>query len=311
MTEPIHVALATDRNYLDYALAACASLLHFTSRKVILHLLHEELSDAELARFEALPHKGEFTFQPHRIENAFFSKWPPLSYGVSAYYRLILPDLLPDLEKILYLDCDLIVLDDVGKLFDIDLGGRFIAAAATKVRPEHCDRIGLDRKCAYFNSGVMLFALAKMHREKQIDRFIALFGQLGADKIKYADQDILNLAYAANYLKLPLRWNIMTSVYRNPPEEKLYSAEETVEALKDPGICHFTGNHKPWVFSATSHHPYGFTYPYFAALAGWPALRVLKLKLKFRWFTGILKKPKLQVPWGPEILKKFPELRKF
>ena len=307
MTE-IHGARAPDRNYLNYALAACASLLHFTSRPVVLHMLHEELTEADLARFEALPRKGEFTLRPHRLENAFFGKWPPLRWSISCYYRLILPDLLPDLEKILYLDCDLIVLDDAGKLFDTDLGGCACGAMASKLRPEHYDRIGLDRTYAYFNSGVLLLAPAKMHREHHIERFIALFEQLG-DRIKYPDQDILNLAYAATYSKLPLRWNLMTSVYRNPPEEKLYSAEETVEALKDPGICHFTGDHKPWLFGATTHHPYGFTYPYFAKLAGWPAGELLKLKLKFHWFTGILKKPKLQVPWGPEILKKFPELR--
>lgn len=310
MTEPIHVAVATDRNYLDYALAACASLLHFTSRKVVLHLLHEELTDAELARFETLPRKGDFELQPHRIEGAFFKDWPPMRWSVSAYYRLILPELLPELEKILYIDCDLLVLDDAGKLFDIGLQGRTCAAANSKRRPEHYARIGLDPKYAYFNSGVMLFDPAKMHRENHIGRFIALFRELG-DKIKYPDQDILNLAYAEDHVKLPLRWNLTTSVYRNPPEEKRYSEEETVAALKDPGICHFTGGHKPWIFGAATHHPYAFVYPYFAALAGWPASKVLKLKLKFHWFTGTLKRPKFQVPWGPEILKKFPELRKF
>jgi len=308
--KPIHIAMATDHNYLDYALAACASMLKYTSRDIVLHLLHEELTGADLARFEALPRNVAFTLQPHKIENAFFKGWPPLRWSVSCYYRLILPELLPELDKILYLDCDLLVLDDIGKLYDLDLQGKSCAGAATKLKPEHYDRIGLDRKYAYFNSGVMLFDLAKMYREHHIERFIRLFNEMG-DRIKYPDQDILNLAYAEDHVKLPLRWNLMTSVYRNPPDNKLYSLEETIAALKDPAICHFTGTHKPWRFRATTHHPYGFAYPYFAALAGWPSSRVLKLKLKACWFTGILKKPKLKVPWGPDILKPFPELRHF
>lgn len=308
MSEPIHVAMATDRNYLDYALTACASLLKYTSRDVILHLLHEELAQEDFARFEKLPRNGAFTVLPHRIENAFFEGWPPLRWSISCYYRLILPELLPELEKIVYLDCDLLVLDDIGELYDLDLQDCACAAVAAKLRPEHYDRIGLDRKSAYFNSGVMLFAPAKMHREGHVKRFTALFRELGG-RIKYPDQDILNLAYVNEYVKLPLRWNLTTSVYRNPPEEKLYDEAETVAALKNPGICHFTGKHKPWRFLATTHHPYGFVYPYFAKLAGCPSRLLLKLKLKSCWFTGILKKPKLKVPWGPDILKKFPELR--
>lgn len=301
----VHVAMATDRNYLKYALTACASMLQYTSRDVVLHLLHEELTPEDLAGFEALPHAGPFTVRPHRIEAAFFKDWPPLRWSVSTYYRMILPELVPELDKILYLDCDLLVLDDVGKLFDTDLGEKTCAAVGTRLRQGHYDLIGLDRKCIYFNAGVMLFNPAKMRRENHVGRFIALFSERG-DRIKYPDQDILNLTYGEDYLKLPLRWNLNTAVYRNPPEDAIYTCEETVAALKDPGIAHFTGRHKPWRFGATTHHPYASFYPHFAALSGWPPSEVLKLKFKFHWFTGILKKPKEKVPWGPEILKKCP-----
>ena len=301
----VHVAMATDRNYLKYALTACASMLQYTSRDVVLHLLYEELTPEDLAGFESLPHGGPFAVRPHKIEAAFFKDWPPLRWSISAYYRMILPELLPELDKILYLDCDLLVLDDVGKLFDLNLQGKTCAAVATKLRPEHYARIGLNPKYPYFNSGVMLFDPAKMRRENHVARFISLFTDRG-DRIKYPDQDILNLAYADDCLKLPLRWNLNSTVYRNPPVESIYTCEETVAALKDPGIAHFSGRHKPWIFGATTHHPYAFFYPHFAALAGWPPADVLKLKFKFHWVTGFLKKPKEKVPWGPEILKKRP-----
>jgi lipopolysaccharide biosynthesis glycosyltransferase len=151
----------------------------------------------------------------------------------------------------------------------------------------------------------MLFDPAKMRRENHVARFKSLFNDRG-DRIKYPDQDILNLAYADDCMKLPLRWNLNTTVYRNPPVESIYTLEETLDALTDPGICHFTGRHKPWIFGATTHHPYASFYPYFAAMAGWAPGDLLKLKLKFHWFTGILKKPKEKVPWGPGILKKSP-----
>ena len=303
----VHVALATDRNYLNYALTACASMLHYTSREVVLHLLHEALSQEDIARFEALPHYGKFTVRPHKIEAAFFKDWPPMRWSVSAYYRLILPEIVPELDKILYLDCDLLVVDDIGKLFDFDLGGRTCAAGAVRLRRKHYDAIGLAPERPYFNSGVMLFDPSKMRRENHVARFISLFEELG-DRIKYPDQDILNLAYLDDCLKLPLRWNLYTAVYRNIPLEPHYTCEETLAALKNPGIVHFTGRHKPWIFGATTHHPYASFYPFFADMAGFPPRDLMKLKFKFRWwFTGILKSPKEKVPWGPEILKKRPD----
>ena len=303
----VHVALATDRNYLNYALTACASMLHYTSREVVLHLLHEALAPEDVARFEALPHYGKFTVRPHKVEAAFFKDWPPMRWSICTYYRLILPEIVPELDKILYLDCDLLVVDDIGKLFDFDLGGKTCAAVATRLRRKHYDAIGLAPERPYYNAGVMLFDPSKMRRENHVARFISLFEELG-DRIKYPDQDILNLAYLDDCLKLPLRWNLNSSVYRNSPLEPHYSCEDTIAALKDPAIVHFTGRHKPWLFFATTRHPYAFFYPQFAAMAGWPPLDLLKLKLKFHWFTGILKKPdEKNLPWGPEILKKRPD----
>lgn len=303
----VHVAMATDRNYMNYALTACASMFHYTSRELVLHLLHDALTAEDIARFEALPHNGPLTVRSHKIEAAFFKDWPAMRWSISTYYRMILPEIVPELDKIIYLDSDLLILDDIGKLFDVDLQGKTCAAVATRLRQKHFDRIGLDRKRPYFNAGVMIFNPAKMNREKHVARFVLLFGELG-DRIKYLDQDILNLAYRDDCLKLPLRWNVNSAVYKNSPLEPHYSCEDTVAALKDPAIVHFTGSHKPWLFFATTHHPYARFYPEFAAMAGWPPLDLLKLKLKFHWFTGILKKPdEKDLPWGPEILKKCPD----
>lgn len=128
MAEDIQVAMATDRNYLDYALVAAASLLaQHPGGGITLHLLHEELDESDFARFEELRRIDGFRLVPRKIERGFFQGWPELRWSTSAYYRLILPSLLPDLEKILYLDCDLLVLDDIAELWDTELGGRSCA----------------------------------------------------------------------------------------------------------------------------------------------------------------------------------------
>ena len=205
MAEDIQVAMATDRNYLDYALVAAASLLaQHPGGGITLHLLHEELDESDFARFEELRRIDGFRLVPRKIERGFFQGWPELRWSTSAYYRLILPSLLPDLEKILYLDCDLLVLDDIAELWETGLDGRSCAAAAVRVAPEHQKKIGLPAEAVYFNSGVMLFNLRKMAHENHEKRFIRLFDELGG-RIKYPDQDILNLAYWNDYVKRDLR----------------------------------------------------------------------------------------------------------
>ena len=301
MAEDIQVAMATDRNYLDYALVTAASLLaQHPGGGITLHLLHEELDESDFVRFEALRRIDGFRLVPRKIERGFFQGWPELRWSTSAYYRLILPSLLPDLEKILYLDCDLLVLDDIAELWNTELGGRSCAAAAVRVAPEHQKKIGLPAEAVYFNSGVMLFNLRKMAHENHEKRFIRLFDELGG-RIKYPDQDILNLAYWNDYVKLSQRWNLVTSVYRNPPTPALYSEAEVVEALRRPGIAHFTGTHKPWRLGKTTHHPYARYFRAYAELAGLPLPFRLKLALK-SLLTGSLKPPKKAVPWDGSIL---------
>ena len=192
------------------------------------------------------------------------------------------------------------MLDDIAELWDTELGGRSCAAAAVRVAPEHQKKIGLPAEAVYFNSGVMLFNLRKMAHENHEKRFIRLFDELGG-RIKYPDQDILNLAYWDDYVKLSQRWNLVTSVYRNPPTPALYSEAEVVEALRRPGIAHFTGTHKPWRLGKTTHHPYARYFRAYAELAGLPLPFRLKLALK-SLLTGSLKPPKKAVPWDGSIL---------
>ncbi|MFA6816068.1 MAG: glycosyltransferase family 8 protein [Lentisphaeria bacterium] len=297
----INIALATDRNYLNYALVTTASILYNTKKDTIcLYVLQEGLNEKDLNKFRALSKIRPFELKPLKISTAFFKDWPAMRWSISAYYRLILPDLLPNTKKLIYLDCDLLVLDDISKLWNIDLGNAFCAAAATRVSPQHKIQLGLSEYYHYFNSGVMVYNLRKMAQENHPKRFIELYHQY-ADKLKYPDQDILNICYQDNYYKLPLRWNLINSVYRNPPTESLYRTPETKEALQHPGIVHFTGTHKPWRLLKTTHHPYAFCFRYFATMCNLPVSLQIKLMIK-AMTTGYLKSPKKEVPWDKTII---------
>lgn len=302
--ETVNLALATDRNYLPHACTAIASLLvhrHNAAEQGVrlnLHLLHRDLEEADFQKIRALDSISKFHLIPVAVPSTAFANWRIYrsNWTEAAYYRLILPSLLPDVSRILYLDCDLLLLADVLELWRIPLDSCRVGAVAVKVTAEHKAGLGLEREDPYLNSGVMVFDLAAMRASGDEVRFREIYENC-MDKLKYPDQDILNIAYRGGYKRLPLKWNLTTSVYRNPVNEALYSEAETLEAIRHPGIAHFTGVHKPWRIGKTTHHPYSSYY--------WKYLKLTPFADEFRWrallkrwFNGRVKKPKLRTPWS-------------
>lgn len=277
----INIVIAADRKYYTQALAAiCSILCHHKTGGINLYLLHFDLTCKELAQFRKLKEVGDFIFHDIRIDDNFFSEWPAMRWSPSIYLRLMIPKLFPDCEKVLYLDSDILVLDDIEKLWNIDLNGKTCAACLAAVKDEHRKRLEFSKDMSYFNSGVMMFNAKKMHDDNAITKCIELF-QLKQHVLKYPDQDLLNLLYHDNFLKLPLRWNLISSFCNKAPNETLYSAKETIDALKSPGIIHFTGKNKPHFFWRSSHHSYAYCYLAAAKKAKLSFLLIFFLRLKF------------------------------
>lgn len=302
--ETVNVALATDRNYLPHACTAIASMLvhrrNSERRDVCLKvwLLHRELNEADFEKIRELSSLDDFELIPVPVPESSFAGWKIFrkDWGIATYYRLVLPSLLPDVSKVIYIDCDLLVLDDVLKLWEISLNGCNAAAAAAKITPEQKLRIGLSPENRYFNAGVMVYDLAAMRASGDEALFREIY-ETSMEKLKYPDQDILNIAYRGRYKLLPLKWNLTTSVYRNPVNPQLYSEEDTFEAIRHPGIVHFTGVHKPWRLRKTTHHPYSSYY--------WEYMKLTPFAGEYRWralvkkfFNGRVKNPKLKTPWS-------------
>jgi lipopolysaccharide biosynthesis glycosyltransferase len=154
------------------------------------------------------------------------------------YLRLFIASMLPQLDKILYLDCDIIVRSSLLELYEIDVSTVLFAAVPHKdlERSAVLD-IGDDD---YFNSGVLLINLIKWRQLNATDKLCDFILQHPA-KIHYWDQDALSAVYYDAYLKLDEKWNFITSGIEPSELEKL-----------DVRIIHFAGMHKPW--SQYSNH---------------------------------------------------------
>lgn len=135
-------------------------------------------------------------------------------YNLATYYRLLIAQILPaDVDKIIYLDSDIIVNLDINELWRIELGDKPFAAvpeAANGINPENfalC-REGYVRDEDYFNAGVLMMNLKVFSDEKLLMSGIKFMGE--HPQFIYVDQDVLNYLFSKDYLKLPVKFNFFT-----------------------------------------------------------------------------------------------------
>lgn len=251
MTE-FHVACATEGSYVPHSAAMLHSVLSYTgASRVTVHYLHDPgLSRASLTRLARLVEGlgGKIDFLP--VPEERLAGLPTKGFTLKAtWYRIFLPDLLPNIGRILYLDGDLLALESLEKLWRTDLDGH-TAAAVVNVLPRHyAERLldaGLDPS-RYFNAGVMLMNLEAMRSEGSSAALLR-YGHERADRLVLRDQDALNAVLGPSCLSLHPRWNCMNALWAYPWAKEVFGPERLAEARRDPAIRHFEGPffNKPW-----------------------------------------------------------------
>jgi lipopolysaccharide biosynthesis glycosyltransferase len=176
----------------------------------------------------------------------------------SCYLRLLMGSLLPeDIEKVIYLDCDMIVESDLAQLWRQNLEGEVLLAVRDfgyptlkRGLPDTVDTLGCDGDEPYFNSGLMVVDL-KRWREQRITQRVLEYTRRFGDTVRFGDQDGLNAVLWDQWRPVDLAWNVqvgaLTYLRTVRPWE---DSEELIlrgdELLAHPRILHFVGGHKPW-----------------------------------------------------------------
>lgn len=266
-TLPITVAFASDDGYAPYLLVAVSSLLHHLprNRSCCIVVMDSGISSYYKDRLcEVVSHNHtQVTLQflsvallDEKLDEFFFrrgSKGHVTKWSYTTYYRLFLSDLLPDCHRLLYLDVDILVCDDLSKLFDMDMEDRSVAAVQdvclcfnreSEVERKRLLRCGHDMS-KYFNAGIMLINLDKWRRTsdflKQVEE---VFCQL--PDMVYPDQDILNCMFRDDMIFLERRWNFLTPQMENDDlTAEALQYRNTIVQQRGFGIIHYAGI-KPW-----------------------------------------------------------------
>lgn len=192
--------------------------------------------------------------------------------SISATFKFSIPDLLPELEKVLYIDGDLIVQSDLNAFYSTDVSDVYAGVIkdyhALTFKGDVWERLGI-RLEGYFNSGVMLLNLAKMREEEVTEKLID-YRMNGINY--YMDQDTLNVVFGHKVKYLDFRYNATLTNWRNKASEdlsvyyKMDYREDKYDYLREAEIVHYCSSDKPWRYYDTHFadvwYKYFLTCPY-------------------------------------------------
>lgn len=270
----LHVACAADERYAPHCAAMLHSaLFHSGGRHVAIHFMHRAgLNPMVIERLRHLADAGGAEFDPITIEDRMVQGLAGTQrISLEAWYRSLLPGLRPDLNRVLYLDCDVLVTDALGPLWETDIGDCYAAAVQNVFEPVHRTRhhaLGVPPGQVYFNSGVLLMNLSRM-REDGCAQQILEHGRRHGPRLIWAEQDSVNAVLGRSCRLLHPRWNCQNSLFYWRRAEEVFGRERVAEATREPAIVHFEGPGlaKPWNYLCK--HPYRGHYYFHLAHTPW------------------------------------------
>ncbi len=262
----IPIFFATDDNYVPFLAVSLTSLLDNASKEnlykiyvLTTHLEQKNIdqissiikSSNKNATLEFISLKEELD----KMEDLFHLRD---YYSKETYYRFFIPNLFPDYDKVIYLDCDIIILEDIAKLYATELGDNLVAAAPEEVMTEvdvfgtYVEKaLGVNRY-KYFNAGIMLMNTKEFRKQKIAEKFVDL-SQRYIFRVTQ-DEDYLNVLCKDKLVLLDLGWN--KTAFKN---QKFND--------KDLKLVHYKINWKPWHYEGIEYENYFWHYANKAGLS--------------------------------------------
>lgn len=271
-TSVLDIACAANEAYVPHCAAMLHSALTVHDRGTIrVHFMPApDVLDTTIDRLRAMTQAHGGSLVVHGGLHDEVADLPVMDrIPTVMWYRVFLPRLLPTTSRVLYLDCDTLVVDDLSALWEIDLEDSYLGAVDNAFEPgveRHAADLGLASAAEYFNSGVLLLNLDLMRADGATE---AILDCARTRSLVWPDQDALNLVLGQKRVRLEPRWNCMNVLfYGNIPSS--YDQDAARAAAACPAILHFEGPQmaKPWHY--LNRHPRRSVYFAHRAATPWP-----------------------------------------
>lgn len=294
----MHIVYASDDNFADIMGISIVSLFESNKdmKEIVIYILDSGIKGKNKNGIESVFEKynrpAPVWILATNINNVLGMDVKQDRGSLSQFARLFVSSVLPkDLEKVLYLDCDMIIDKPLDELWNMDMQGKVVAALMDAFAPLYRKNLGLEKNDIMFNSGVMLIDL-KLWKERYIEAKILEFIKKYNGQIPQSDQGALNAILSHETALLNPKFNSITIfydftyenmlIYRKPPV--FYSKKEITEAVTNPVIIHFTTSflsRRAWIEG--SEHPYTDRWLEYKYMSPWKDEPLKKYSNKKKW----------------------------
>ena len=287
--DTLNVVYSTDDNYAQHTGVSIISLLdnnrHFLNIEI--YIIDNNISSENREKLVSIVDKYDrqltfIDFSEYKNKLKLNMEW---SISISSYARLFLSDMLPShIDKVLYYDCDTIIVDKLDEIWNEDISNYFLAGVKDTVNSNIKIAVGMNKSDDYINAGMLLINLKKWRQDNITDRFLDFIEQNNG-KVTHHDQGVINGTLNGCIKILPLKFNVMTVFYTMKREDIIkyynidwdfYSEEEINEAINYPVYIHFTPGfvYRPWIKGCK--HPKKDIYWKYLRITPWSNFKSLK-----------------------------------
>ena len=286
MTEIINIVACTDKKFMMPTGVMMTSVCENNmDTDVVFHIIVDEdvnTDDCRDLKDAVTIYRGKSVLFYHANDKMQKKSFPKgmnrNDITRTTYYRLFLAEILPqELDKVLYLDGDVIVRHSLLPLWNTNIEEKAVAAAydCSSGRIEYYNRLKYPFELGYFNAGVLLINL-KYWREHQVLNDFISYMENHADSIRCHDQDVLNVVFRCRKVTVPLKYNFQHPFLLKKCDDYDYwkLEQEVLEAREDPCIVHFTSRWKPWrIYRRGWVHPFSSTWDKYQNMTKWKGVK--------------------------------------
>lgn len=249
MTSDMNLLVTLNEAYVPYLNTLLISIIRNNSScQFTVYLLHTSVSQTAVVQTKKIlgEHGNLIMIEAtdHGLDNAPTTEQFPREM----YYRIFASKYLPsDVDRVLYLDPDIIVNGSLAELYNTPLDGYYFAAASHNgkmMRFINGKRLDLKKECPYINSGVLLMNLDLLRKEQKYEDVFAYI-EKKKNKLLLPDQDVISGLYGERILKLDTYiYNMTDRLYRY---DRILGKRRSFEWFKDNSVIfHYCGKNKPW-----------------------------------------------------------------
>ena len=234
--DSLHIAFGVDNNYLRFACVTMLSIIKHTKKKVCFHIFCDHIDADDIRKLKKIVEcKDDIDIICYLVDDSSFKDFPQGNgWNLSIYYRAIAPYVLEEkVDKVLYLDADILCLRDVSELFAVDIDDVVAAVVKDGISEGRVDKrlelLGMDKDAIYFTAGVMLINVYEYNRLNTLSKFVDVINEK-KEELFFFDQDALNLLLCKNVIFV----------------DDIFNFQVFDKTNKQPCLVHFAGVRKPW-----------------------------------------------------------------